>query len=326
MKLDGKDGVVNHFLMDVRARGRGELTLVTYIQRLAVLVRLLLDLFEIVDIEQVKIVHLRGCVQHLLDHDAGSVQGRRIVGETMDANTVRGYVRVWKAFFNWCFQEELIDTNVVARLRAPQSAKKIIPAFTVEHVEKMLSVCDTSTDIGYRNYVILLLFLDTGMRLSELAGLDVDDVYEQFIKVFGKGRKEREIGVRPEVSKLIWKYVHKYRRSLNSDEKALFIGRGKRLSTSGIKQVIKIVKRESGIEDVRVSPHTFRHTFAKWYLKRGGELFKLSRELGHSSVKITETYLQDFDSSDAREDHNAYSPIALIQLGQKKKKRKGKVE
>ncbi len=326
MKLEGKEGVVNHFLMDVRARNRSELTLVSYTQRLAVLVRLLFELFQIEDVECVKVLHLRSCVQHLLDNGAGSVSGRAIAGESMDSNTVRAYVRVWKAFFNWCYQEELIDTNVVARLRSPQVTKKVIPAFTVDNIEKMLSVCDTSTAIGYRDYVILLLFLDTGMRLSELSGLNVDDVHEQFVKVFGKGRKEREIGIRPEIGKLLWKYIHKYRHPSNVNETALFISRGKRLGTDGVKYVIGRIKVDSGVADVRVSPHTFRHTFAKMYLKRGGELFKLSRELGHSSIKITETYLQDFDSSDAREDHNNFSPIALLRLGQKKKKRKDKTE
>lgn len=264
MKLDGKEGVVNHFLMDARARDRSDLTLVTYTQRLAVLARLLLDLFQITDIEQVRIIHLRSCVQHLLDHGSGSVQGRRIAGEFMDANSVRAYVSVWKAFFNWCYQEELIETNVVARLRAPQSVKKVLPAFTVDHVDKMLSSCDTSTNLGYRDYVILLLFLDTGMRVSELAGLNVENVHEQFVKVFGKGRKEREIGIRPEISKLLWKYIHKYRNPSNPDEKALFISRrGIRFGGAGIKQFIKSVKQKTGIEDVRVSPHTFRHTFAK---------------------------------------------------------------
>ena len=183
MKLDGKDGVVNHFLMDVRARNRTQGTLDSYIQRLSVLVQLLLDLFQVTDIEQVKVMHLRSCVQYLMDHGAGSVKGRRFVEGSMDVSTVRGYVRVWKAFFNWCFQEELTDTNVVARLRSPQSVKKVVPAFTIEHIEKMLATCDVNTDMGFGDYVILLLFLDTGMRLSELSGLNVDDVNDNFVKV-----------------------------------------------------------------------------------------------------------------------------------------------
>ncbi|TMC14964.1 MAG: integrase, partial [Chloroflexi bacterium] len=241
----------------------------------------------------------------------------------LSANSVRAYVRVWKAFFNWCYQEELIEVDVVTRLRSPEPVKKIIPAFTVEHIQKMLDTCDTSTDLGFRNYVILLLFLDTGMRLSELAGLNVGDVHEQFVKVLGKGRKEREIGIRPEVGKLLWKYIHKYRKPTNSSEVALFVSdRGRRMNIGTVKEVLRSVKKKSGIDDVRVSAHTFRHTFAKWYLKRGGELFKLSRELGHSSIKITEVYLKDFGSTEAREDHNAFSPIGLLDLGKRRRKKK----
>ncbi len=321
------DETVKHFLMDVRARNRTEHTLVSYTQRLGVLVRLLLELCQVTELERVKVVHLRICVQHLLDAGSSSVRGRGRGGkcaplEELDANTVRGYVRVWKAFFNWCYQEELMDVNVVARLRSPEPVKKIKPAFTVEHIQRMLDLCDTSTDIGFRNYVVLLLFLDTGARLSELCGLNVEDVHDQFVKVLGKGRKEREIGIRQEVSKLLWRYVHKYRRPSSPDEHALFLAHGKRMSVGTVKMFLRDIKRRSGIDGVRVSAHTFRHTFAKLYLKRGGELFKLSRELGHSSIKVTEMYLEDFDSSDAREGRDDFSPIALLQLGRGKKKRK----
>ena len=310
-------------MLDLRGGNRTGYTIVGYTQRLAVLVRLLSELCQVTELEKVKVVHLRMCVQHLLDVGAGSTQGRPAVNGGLDANTVRSYVRVWKTFFNWCYQEELIDVDVVARLRSPESVKKVIPAFTVEHIQKMLDTCDISTDLGFRNYVILLLFLDTGMRLSELVGLDVGDVHEQFVKVLGKGRKEREIGIRPEVSKLLWKYAHKYRKPADPGEVALFIAQGgNRITVSAVKNILRVVKKESGIESVRVSAHTFRHTFAKWYLKYGGELFKLSRELGHSSIKITEIYLKDFDSTEARKDHNAFSPIASLDLGKKRRKKK----
>lgn len=319
MKLDE---TVKHFLMDVRARNRSEKTLITYNQRLTILVALLDHLCHISDLESVKVVHLRQCVQHLLEHGSDSVRGNdtKAYGK-LDANTVRGYVRVWKAFFNWCYQEDLMDTDVVARLRSPEATKKIMHAFTVEHVEHMLSLCDTSTDVGFRNYIILLLFFDTGMRLSELAGLNIDSVHDRFVKVLGKGRKEREIGIRQEVSKLLWKYIHKYRKPRLLDEPALFLARGHRITVDVIRFFLYQLKCQSGIEGVRVSAHTFRHTFAKFYIKSGGELFKLSRELGHSSVKITELYLRDFDSTDAREGHDDFSPIALLNLGKKKKKK-----
>ena len=201
----------------------------------------------------------------------------------------------------------------------PKPEKRVIVAFTTEHLEKILRSFDLSTEMGFRDYVIVMLLLDTGMRLSEISGLTVDAVHDDYVKVFGKGRQEREIGIYPEVSKLLWKYVHKYRHPLDPKEKALFLGRGKPLGVNGFKLVVKRLKQATGISDVRVSPHTFRHTFAKMYLDQGGELFKLSRELGHSDIQVTKVYLEDFGSTEARRDHNSYSPLAGLQLNKQKR-------
>ena len=85
-----------------------------------------------------------------------------------------------------------------------------------------------------------------------------------------------------------------------------------------------MVKKASGIEGVRVSAHTFRHTFAKFYLEKGGEVFKLSREMGRSTIQVTELYLKDYRSSEARREHNAYSPIGEIKLNKRNGRRKRK--
>src|SRR5438874_2730871 len=103
-----------------------------------------------------------------------------------------------------------------------------------------MKTCYRSTVEGFRNYVILLVFLDTGMRLSELCGLRVSDVHERYVKVFGKGRKEREIGLHPEVGKLLWKYIYKYRQPADPDETALFIGRrGEPLRLNGVQAILE---------------------------------------------------------------------------------------
>ncbi len=339
------DEVVRHYLNDARLNNRTDNTLTIYRHSLSVLLRLLEQgmkdakggLLSITELEQVTIFHLRECVRLLstsLAFEDNRVdrpvyrRGRKPVnGATLSVTSIRSYVRVWKAFFHWCYQEELVESNIVARLKMPKPEKRVIVAFTTEHIERMLASCDTSTDLGFRDYVIVMLLLDTGMRLSEICGLQVSDIHDEYVKVFGKGRKEREIGIYPEVGKLLWKYVHKYRKPANADETALFIGRhGEALQVGGVKQVIEHVKEVSGIGGVRVSAHTFRHTFAKMYLDQGGELFKLSRELGHSDIQVTaREYLADFASSEARKDHNSYSPIAHLHL-KKQKQRKRKRE
>lgn len=332
MKLDE---TLKHYLIDVD-NNLGDLTLKSYTQRAGLLLQLLATICKdqngesvsVTMLEQVTTLYLRQCVQHLLTTplDLTSSHGRKPeYGKILAPSTVKAYIRVWKAFFSWCYEEELIGSNPAARLKHPKAPNRIRPAFIAEHIEKMLAACDTSTSEGFRNRVILLLLLDTGLRIAEISSLKVSDVYDNYIKVEGKGRKEREIGIYPEMSKLLWKYIHKYRNPANPTETALFIGRGKPLNASGVHYVIKRIQKVCGLEDIKFSAHVFRHTFAKMYLKRGGDLFKLSRQLGHSDINTTKIYLEDFNSTDAREDYDAFSPLAGIDL-KKRNKRKPNVD
>ncbi len=321
MKLDD---VVTQFLLDCEVRGLTEQAIGFYRKRLTLFIQKLEHEYQVIELEQVKIVHLRQFVQLLMKTKADENNPRKPARDKLlSAFTVRGYVRAIKRLFNWCIDEDILSSNPASRLVQPKAPDYLIPTFTTEHIEKMLATCDTSTPLGFRDYVMLLLFLDTGMRLSELCGLQVTNVYDRYVKVFGKGRKEREIGIHPEVGKLLWKYIHKYRSPSAPNEQTLFIGRrGEPLKRDGVSTIIKDIKNKSGLEGVRVSAHTFRHTFAKFYLQRGGEVFKLSREMGHGTVQVTELYLKDFRSTEARQEHTAYSPIGGINLRGKKKTRK----
>jgi integrase/recombinase XerD len=145
------------------------------------------------------------------------------------------------------------------------------------------------------------------------------------VKVHGKGQKEREIGLHPNVGKLLWKYIQKHRGSYGFESDRVFLGQRGPLTVDGVEAIFGVIERKSGVTGVRVSPHTLRHTFAKFYLKRGGDLFKLSRELGHSGVQITGNfYLGDFKSSDAREDHDRYSLANDVKVDRMKIDKKSK--
>ncbi|WP_161977353.1 tyrosine-type recombinase/integrase [Dictyobacter kobayashii] len=103
---------------------------------------------------------------------------------------------------------------------------------------------------------------------------------------------------------------------------------GENLTIYGVEQMLEEVEKRSGITGVRVSPHTFRHTFARMFLENGGEVYKLSLILGHSSVLVTENYLKDFVSREARQGQSKHSPVSSLNLGKqnngfKKKLQKG---
>ncbi len=314
------------YLRDVEVTKEGE-TLVSYRYRVGILVQLLTDVCQVQYLDEVEVDHLRQCVKHLQTMDRSSAGGRGHGrpcenGSTYAVESVRGFIRVWKAFFSWCLQEGLIQVNPAdARFKAPRPDDKVKVTFTEEQIYSMLDVFDTSEPLGFRNYVILVLLLDTGMRLAEIAGLQFKDVHETYVKVYGKGRKEREIGISPETHKLIWKYTSQYRIPKDGTVGALFLTRSGTGVTDGtIKWIVAHVKQETGLVDIQVSPHVFRHTFSKMYLQNGGDVFKLSRELGHSSVQVTELYLKDFGSAQARLEHASRSPLAKLNL----KKQHGK--
>ncbi|MBA2394224.1 MAG: tyrosine-type recombinase/integrase [Ktedonobacteraceae bacterium] len=324
---------VEQFLRDCENKQLTPSTLLTYRQRFRVWLQLLATVCKdakgnhvvVIDLERVTVDYLRQCVQHMLKFGSGSKLGRAAVTDKLSANSVRSYILVCKSFFNWCYQEELIDANPVERLKSPKVPSKVTATFSDEQIHKMLSVCDPNTETGFRDYVILLLLLDTGVRLSELCHIHLENVHPEYVKIeHGKGRKEREVGISPEIYKLLWKYINKYRHPINSDEKAFFIGRGVALQDGGVQQLLDRVKKDAGFEDIRFSAHVFRHTFSKRYKDNGGDTLNLSRELGHSSVRITEIYLQNFGSTEARKDHTKYSPVSGLQLGKYAKQKRPK--
>jgi integrase/recombinase XerD len=317
MKISGERGVLQQFLLDCESRLiNGSLRL--YRRQLGVLIGFLTSR-GVVEIEEVKIVDLREYI-HFLSHSEDNTvlypDARRRIKRSPGPSTVASHVRVIKAFFSWCVEEELLEKSPALRLAMPKIPKRVIVTLSSAQIDKILASCDVSTVQGFRDYVILVLLLDTGMRVSELVSLRLSNVYSRYVKVLGKGMKEREIGLHPDVSRLLWMYIQKYRdASAWPSEDRVFLGRKGALTTEGIEQVFQRVEVASGIEGVRFSPHTMRHTFSKQYLKNGGDLFKLSRELGHSDVQVTgRVYLGDFHSSDAREDHSTFSPIIDINI------------
>lgn len=311
---------IQHFLSDCEIRNLTPGAIDWYKRHLTPFARHAVQVAGIAQLEAVKIVHLRQFIQALMSTHVGDNHPRMATQDRLlSPSTVRGYVRALKVFFRWSFQEELIEADPSARLVLPKMPKYLIPAFTVEHIDKMLAACDINTPNGLRDSVIVLLLLDTGMRISELCGLCLADIHPNYVKVTGKGRQEREIGLHPNVARLLWRYISKARKA-PENVASVFIGRGGApLRTGGVDSLLGRVKRASGVEGVRVSAHTFRHTFAKFYLERGGALFDLSREMGHSSVQVTEIYLKDYHSTEARKKHSAYSPVDLVKLPAKSK-------
>lgn len=315
---------VQGYMLRCQSKRLSRKTMTWYEQKLVCFCKYMEEQQKETDISAVTLWHLRAFIVAVQGGNAGAVTLHPRKNENVADLTIKGYVQVLKGFFNWCVQEEppLLKHNPAIKLENPKVSKYIIPTFDDTQVDALLAACDLKTPLGYRDFTIMLLLYDTGIRLSELCGLELSHIHKGYIRVFGKGDKEREVGLHPETAKHIWKYVHRFRASYNENETRVFLNRyGKPLTVSGIGQAVADIGKRAGITGVRVSPHTFRHTYARVYLVNGGDVYKLSRSLGHSEIATTEEYLKDFQSRDARKDHDDFSPVARLNRSQKKFKR-----
>jgi integrase/recombinase XerD len=200
----------------------------------------------------------------------------------------------------------------------PKVPKYLIPAFSPQQMEALLAVCNTDSVYGFRNYTMLLVFMDTGIRVSELCGLRIQGIHEDYLTVFGKGSKEREVGLSPATVRALWRYVHQFRPQAPAQEDQVFLTRFKTpLEKSYVWKLLQELGAQAGIEGVRISPHTLRHSFAKQWLVNGGELINLSRVLGHTDIQTTQTYLKEFTAREARSEHTRFSPVATHHLGRR---------
>jgi len=194
----------------------------------------------------------------------------------------------------------------------PKGKAKIINTFSSEQIASLLQYCTLSLH-GHRDIVIILLFLDTGIRVSELIDIELDDVKLEDGHILirnGKGNRERVVPIGSLVQKSLWRYINQYRcQPLIERITKLFLGNhGLALTRNGIQQMLRRLALKADISGVRCSPHTFRHTFAKNYLLNGGDIFSLQRILGHSSLASVRGYLNLF-ANDVKMQHQRYSPV-----------------
>jgi integrase/recombinase XerD len=214
--------------------------------------------------------------------------------------SVAGYVRCLHVFGNWLAAEELAEAVVIRRLAKPRVPKKLIEPLNDDELRHLLA------NAGTRDQAILLLLLDTGLRVSEAAGIRFRDLRQDgSIKVMGKGAKERLVPVGLSSRRAIGRYLAARGRG-EPDEPVFLAELGTGLTYHGIQQILKRLKARAGLER-RCSPHTFRHTFARNYLVNGGDVFSLQQILGHTTLDMVRRYVSLADT-DVAGRHDLASP------------------
>ncbi|MFC2019621.1 tyrosine-type recombinase/integrase [Chloroflexota bacterium] len=231
---------------------------------------------------------------------------------TLSPFSIQGYARTIKAFWSWLLVEGYIDNNPMIRLKLPKTPHKVVATFAPEQVKRMLARLDRKKTNGFRDYVMVLVLLDTGVRLTELVGLQVDDIDfgRSCFLVHGKGGHERVVPFGREVRRVLWRYTSSVRpNSVLSGASQVFLKEdGTALRPRSLQSMLTRLGMKAGISGVRCSPHTFRHTFAKQYLMEGGDVFTLQSILGHSSLEVVKIYI-NLASGEIAEQHRKFSPV-----------------
>mgnify|MGYP003626271008 CR=1 FL=1 len=201
-----------------------------------------------------------------------------------------------KAFYNYLLLEEIITVSPVELIETPKIGRKLPEVLTIEEIDKLIAVIDLSTPEGLRNKAILETLYSCGLRVSELIGLQISHLLldEGFVRVVGKGDKERITPIGEAAIKHIIIYIKHVRNHLPKIDKAsediLFLNRrGKQLTRVMIFTIIKKLTQQAGINKT-VSPHTFRHSFATHLVDGGADLRAVQEMLGHESITTTEIY------------------------------------
>ena len=200
-----------------------------------------------------------------------------------------------KAFYKFLLYRELIDEDPAVLLEGPKIDQKLPDTLSYYEIEQILSAIDLSTPEGVRNRAIIETLYSSGMRVSELTELRLTNLYADigFLRVLGKGNKERIVPIGRDALKYVQMYIQHVRYHLEvqaGNENYVFLNRrGSKLSRVMIFNIVKDATARAGLQK-KVSPHTFRHSFASHLIEGGANLRAVQDMLGHVSITTTEIY------------------------------------
>ncbi|MBI9042938.1 MAG: tyrosine-type recombinase/integrase [Anaerolineaceae bacterium] len=242
--------------------------------------------------------------------------------QTVGNKTKLNYHIGLSALWTWCVEMEIVEKNMIRSIARPKAPKKDIIPYTHDDIKALLNACDYSRAYSrpgkkicqnkilhsHRNKTIMILMLDTGIRLSELSDLKIADVEltnQRLVVERGKGDKERVVPFSSRTGKNIWKYLAT-RKSDNMKEALFSTKTNRHILPGNIHDFIERAGDRAGVRHAH--PHRFRHTFAIEYLRNGGDIFSLQRILGHSTLDMVKRYLS-IAQADIESAHRRASPV-----------------
>jgi site-specific recombinase XerD len=275
------DKLIVHYSLTNKAEGKSPKTIAWYNEMLNGFVKYLISTSRNAVLDEFNMATVREFIVH--------EQNRPV-----SPYTVQAKARALKAFSSWLQAEDYTSQNLLSNLKLPKVPVKVIEPLTESEINTLISAQNPLTALGSRNIAILVTLLATGLRLSELCNLQFGDAHveEDYLKVLGKGNKERLVPIGSLGRKILWRYIFHFRpQPLNEKHDYLFLSLdAKKLSPNAVKLLLKRWGKRTGVP--RLHAHLCRHSYATNFLNyRCGDVFHLKQILGHSSLEMTNKYV-----------------------------------
>lgn len=296
-------GDITHLLpswqLHLRALNRSPKTIETYLEASRQLAAFLIEQGMPTDVATIRREHVEAFLVHL--------QGLH------SASTAANRYRSLRQLFRWLEEEGEVPASPMNRMRPPKVDEKEVPVIPADDLRTLVKACQGQGFDARRDTALILVFLDTGARLAEVAGITLDDLdlYRSgTILVKGKGNRERVLKVGPRTSKALDRYLRVRARHSDEETRWLWLGKKGRLSGSGIAQMLR---RRSGLAEIdAVHPHQFRHTFSHNWLAAGGGEQDLMMLTGWKSREMLARYGASTAAERARDAHQRLSPVERL--------------
>ena len=244
-----------------------------------------------------------------------------LAAQDVAKKTLLNYHIGLSALWTWAFNEKLVDDQIVRKVNRPRPEKRAIKPYSETEIREMLNSlryskayhrpgkCETVHRLAHedRNRAMILLLLDTGIRSSELCGLKIHhfDLKARFIRVMGKGDKERILPFSARTGKALWRYLAT--REIDDLGRWLFVRQDDMdFDRNSLLKVFRVIGNRAGVSDVNI--HRFRHTFAINFLRNGGDPWSLQMMLGHATLEMVKNYLA-LANADLEKNHKIASPV-----------------
>ena len=322
------DSLIDEYLVYCRSRELREKTMNSYEQSLRLFERWCMDELNMCSVDKITESIIRHYITSIQERgkysfysnekqkDTNKPERRRDYRKPVSTTTINNYIRNLKAFFNWLDSDCIIKKNPMKKVKPLRTERKMKEFLTDEEFKRLISTLDKSYYPEHRDYAMIMLMIDSGMRLGECSNLRVEDINLSRKQVtisadIAKGRKERSVYFSSKTERVLRHWLQFKDRYVDSEYLFPVKQSESPVRVCGFETNFKGYVRRAGITK-DITPHCLRNNFAKRCLMNGMDIYTLSRILGHSSVTVTEQAYLDLTEDDIGERYQHYSPVSTM--------------